>query len=106
MTNTTSAAPAPAQLDAVCHYLLELLEDITAEWDCGRISAATELGSMGIESINLVYLLAEVQQEYALGDGLLSALREEEIDIRGLRVGELGELVVRLPARTHEEARP
>jgi hypothetical protein len=93
------------QLSTILEYILQLLEEITAEWDPEPISAATELGSLGIESINLVYLLAEVQQEYSLGDRLLGRLRTQQIDVRVVCVGELVELVAQI-AHAPREARP
>jgi len=105
MTSATPVAPAAIQLSTTLRYILDLLEEITADWDSEPISAATELGALGIESINLVYLLAEVQQEYSLGDRLLGRLRIEQIDIRALCIGELVELVMR-SAREPQETRP
>lgn len=101
----TKTVTKSVQFDAILGLILELLEEITADWDTGPVSAATELGSLGIESINLVYLLAELQQEYSLGDRLLRELRSQQIDIRRLLVGELAELVERT-ARPPQEARP
>lgn len=92
---TPATAPAVDQ-PTIRQYVVELLEEIIADWDHAPISGATQLGSLGIESINLVYLLAEVQLEYALGDRLLSALRADEIDIRGLCVDRLTAIVARL----------
>jgi hypothetical protein len=105
MTNAMPAVPGAVHLRSIPEYVVELLEEITADWDRGPMSPATELGSLGIESINLVYLLAEVQQEFALGDRLLGTLRAERIDIRTLRVGELCELAART-ARAPQEAGP
>ncbi len=59
-------------------YVVEILEDITAEWDIGEITPETSLGELGLESISLVYLLGEVQQRYELQDRLFEKLRAEE----------------------------
>jgi Phosphopantetheine attachment site len=98
MINVSRTAVGASTDGEVCQFIIGLLDEIVAEWDHEPIGPTTELGSLGIESINLVYLLAEVQHEYGLGDRLLNALRTEQIDVRGLRVGELSELVVALLA--------
>jgi acyl carrier protein len=73
--------------------ILELLEEITQDWDIGKPTAATEFGSLGLESINLVYLIAELQVEYGLEDALIARLRRDRIDVRRLRVDEMARLV-------------
>ena len=45
------------------------------------MSAGTSLGQLGLESINLVYFVAEVQQHYDLRDALFNQLRA------GLKLG-------------------
>jgi aryl carrier-like protein len=93
----TDLAASAAGRD-VLPFLLELLEEITADIDLEPLSADSELGSLGLESINLVYLIAELQQELGLGDALISLLRRERIDVRTLRAGVLARLVERLRA--------
>jgi acyl carrier protein len=73
--------------------ILDLLEEITQDWDIGKPTATTELGSLGLESINLVYLIAELQAEYGLEDALIARLRRDRIDVRLLRVDEMAGLV-------------
>jgi hypothetical protein len=93
--------PTHAPLD----FVLELLEEITADRDVGPLSADDALGELGLESINLVYLIAELQQEYALGDALISALRERRIDVRRLTAGELADMTAALGASRAGAAR-
>jgi hypothetical protein len=73
--------------------VLEILTEVSADLDLPPITAKTVLGELGLESISLVYLIAEVQQELDLGDGLLSALRARpEVGVRALTVDEFAVL--------------
>ncbi len=89
-------APAAARslLDAETasvtqHFIIDLLDELTAEWNSVRIEPGSGLGELGLESISLVYLLAEVQLEYGLNDALFGALRSEEHDVKEMTVAEL-----------------
>jgi len=77
----------------ILNYVVDVLTNVTAEWDVGEISAETRLGGLGLESISLVYLIAEIQQHYNLQDRLFTKLRTAGIDIRELRVADLAEFV-------------
>jgi Phosphopantetheine attachment site len=79
--------------DVVLEFLVELLTEITAEWDDLEVNAETRLGSLGFDSLNLVYVIAELQQRFGLGDQLLAKLRADEIDVRELTVAEAAGLV-------------
>jgi acyl carrier protein len=94
------AAQRSAGYADVLDFVLELLEEITADRDVEPLSPGHLLGDLGLESINLVYLIAELQQEFRLGDALISALRERRIDIRRLSAGELATFTAGLGART------
>lgn len=72
----------------VQEYVVGLLSEITADWDV-EISSTTDLGSLGLESISLVYLIGEVQQRYGLRDVLFQRLRSEETSIMDLRVADV-----------------
>jgi hypothetical protein len=74
-------------------FVVDLLGDIAADLDLPPLTAQTPLGSLGLESINLVYLIAELQGEFALGDALIARLRADRIDIRTLSVHEMALLV-------------
>jgi Phosphopantetheine attachment site len=102
MTNlaATHAHVARSEIEG---HVLDLLEEITQDWDIERPTPGTELGSLGLESINLVYLIAELQEEYALGDGLIARLRRDEADVRKLRVEEMAELVANLAREASQQ---
>jgi hypothetical protein len=89
-------APAAGQDAEVEGFIVELLREVTEGWDLGPVSGATVLGSLGLESINLVYLIAELQERYALGDALIERLRADQIDIRELPVASMAGLVTGL----------
>jgi hypothetical protein len=79
--------------DAILRYVIQMLEEITADWDVGEIAEGTRLGHLGLESINLVYLIAEIQQYYDLQDLLFRKLMALGIQINDLRVADLVEAV-------------
>jgi hypothetical protein len=73
--------------------VLEILTEISADLDLPPIAPETVLGELGLESISLVYLIAEVQQELGLGERLLHALRTmPEVGVRELTVDEFAAL--------------
>jgi hypothetical protein len=71
---------------AILRYVTDILTEITAEWDVGEISHESRLGDLGLESISLVYLIAEIQQHYHLQDLLFNRLRAAGIPIHDLCV--------------------
>src|SRR5262245_17145439 len=91
-------APAERSRTGIEAFILELLEEITQDWDIEKPTAVTELGSLGLESINLVYLIAELQEEYELADALITRLRRDRIDVRRLGVDQMAQLVDELCA--------
>jgi hypothetical protein len=73
--------------------VLEILTEVSADLELAPITENTVLGELGLESISLVYLIAEVQQELSLGDGLLRALRTlPQLGVRELTVAEFAAL--------------
>jgi len=78
---------------SVLSYIVEILKDITAEWDIAEITGNTSLGGLGLESINLVYLIAEIQQRFALGERLFNQLRASAINVTDLGVSQLATMV-------------
>ena len=78
---------------SILDYVTQILREITADWDIGEITADTRLGQLGLESINLVYFIAEVQQHYDLRDWLFNRLRADATMLTDRRVGEVADLV-------------
>jgi acyl carrier protein len=74
-------------------YIIEILTEITADWDVGEISSETQLGNLGLESISLVYLIGEVQHYYHLQDLLFEKLRTAGKKIADLRVTDVVDYV-------------
>jgi hypothetical protein len=91
-------APAGQGVDQRPHQVVHLLlDEITEDLDLGVITDDRRLGDLGMESIGLVYLIAEVQQEFGLGDSLLQALRSgPRADVRAMTVGAFTTLVADL----------
>ena len=84
--------PSPERGE-ILRYILEILREVTADWDVGEISPETRLGDLGLESISLVYLIAEVQHYYNLQDLLFQKLRMAVINIKDLRIADVVDLV-------------
>ena len=73
---------------SIAGFVLGILDELTEDWTDLDLTAGCRLGELGLESIALVYLIAEVQQQYGLGDGLLRALRNAHVDVRKMSVGD------------------
>jgi hypothetical protein len=85
--------------DEIFNFIIEMLKDISADYDVGEISAETQLGSVVLESISLVYLIGDLQQHYQLQDLLLQRLRRAKVHIKCMRVADMVDLVCEvLPA--------
>lgn len=70
-----------------------MLEEITADWDIGPIVEDTCLGNLGLESINLVYLIAELQKEYGLQNLLFQKMIAANIHVNDLKVTDLVDFI-------------
>lgn len=77
----------------VLAHVLAILEEITADWDVGKISADSRLADLNLESINLVYLIAELQQKYELQQQLFTRIRSAGRPLAELRVADIAEFV-------------
>jgi hypothetical protein len=76
----------------VLPFVTEILDELTEDLDVGGVGPEDLLADLGLESISLVYLIAEVQQEFGLGDRLLDSLRwHPPTDVRALTVGQFAE---------------
>lgn len=75
--------------DDIYREVTTILEEITEECDGAPITADAKLDSFGIESVNLVYVIAEIQQKYDLKDLLFKKLIADNRDILSLDVSEL-----------------
>lgn len=85
--------------DAVLGDLIKILEEMTVDWDTdfsGKISSETYLkANLGFESINVVYLIAELQERYGRRDFLSERLFVVDgKPVLDLKVGELVEFIV------------
>lgn len=69
--------------------LKELLDDINDGTEGPEVTLDTRLVDLGLESISLVYLMAELQQMYGLGDALFRQMRNEGTLIKDLSVGDI-----------------
>lgn len=86
--------------DDVGRVLQEIFEDLEDDLGLGdlTLAAETRLIDLGLESISLVYLISELQQHYGLGDRLFRLMRERELLLKDMRVGEIQDMVVALAA--------
>ena len=75
--------------DKVFNSLKELLADISEDWETGDVTRTTRLVDLGMESISLVYLIAELQQMYGLGDALFKKMRTEGTFLKDMTVGDV-----------------
>ena len=66
-----------------------LLKDINEGWEVETITADTRLVDLGLESISLVYLIAELQQMHHLGDLLFRKMRSEGSLLKQMTVGDI-----------------
>lgn len=92
-------AGQPITSDAILGDLIKILEEMTVDWDTdfsGKICSETYLkADLGFGSINVVYLIAELQERYGRRDFL-----SERLFVVGgkpvldLKVGDLVEFIV------------
>jgi acyl carrier protein len=80
----------------VLAHIVGILQEITAEWDVGEISADSRLATLNLESIDLVYFIAELQQKYALQQQLFTRIRAADQALADLRVVDVVDLVQEL----------
>src|SRR5262245_19130273 len=76
-------------IQQVFSSLKELLKDINQDWESETITLETRLVDLGLESISLVYLIAELQQMYRLGDLLFRKMRSEGSLLKDMTVGDI-----------------
>ena len=69
------------------------MNDVAEDWDVGEITPETLLIDIGMESISLVYLLAELQQHYDLGDRLFGKMRAEGALLKEMNVNDVLTLI-------------
>src|SRR5215469_9833175 len=76
-------------VEALFASLKELLDDINDGAEGPELTFDTRLVDLGLESISLVYLMAELQQMYGLGDALFRQMRNEGTMIKDMSVGDI-----------------
>jgi acyl carrier protein len=86
MANTTVSDQKVAEIFGA---LKEILADINEDWDVGEVTYDTRLVDLGMESISLVYLIAELQQTYDLEDKLFRKMRSEGSLLKDMAVGDI-----------------
>jgi hypothetical protein len=91
--------------DAVLAHVVGVLKAITDEWDVGEISADSQLAALNLESINLVYFIAELQQTYGLQQRLFLRIRSADQPLTELRVSDVVDFVQEIRRARHEEDR-
>jgi|SRR5690349_14263394 len=79
--------------DEVLAHVLAILEEVTSGWDVGTISSESRLGDLHLESINLVYFIAEIQQSYGLENRLVAQIRSFGRPLGELRVADIADFV-------------
>jgi aryl carrier-like protein len=75
--------------EKIFESLKELLKDISEDWETVEVTTETRLVDLGMESISLVYLIAELQQMYGLGDTLFRKMRGEGTFLKDMTVGDV-----------------
>jgi len=97
-----------ARADVVA-YIADLLADVLGDTEIVDINEYTRLDALGLQSISLVYLIAEIQDKYRLDDALFDRLRSSRTRVTELSVGNVVDLVCNLSEQhtTHtRRARP
>ena len=89
--------------DAIMAHVIAVLEAITDEWDVGEISADSRLAALTLESINLVYFVAELQQTYGLQQQLFTRIRSADRPLAELRVADVVDFVQEIRAARQRE---
>lgn len=82
--------------------MMEILGDIAEDWDATDVSLDTRLIDLGIESISLVYLIAEMQQHYGLNDRLFRKMRAEGSLLKDMTVGAILRSIEELRLAAHQ----
>ena len=77
-----------ANRQEVSGRILEILHTLTADQDV-ELTLNTQLCDLGIDSVCVAYLIGDVQQHYALGDALYTALVTAGKPIMTLRISHL-----------------
>lgn len=80
----------------VLAHMIGVLQEITADWDVGEITADSRLATLNLESINLVYFIAELQQKYDLEQQLFLRIRAADRPLADLRIVDVVDLVLEL----------
>jgi len=92
---------AAVTYDDAYSVLKEIFEDLEDDLDTdgAELSADLKLIDLGMESISLVYLISELQQNYGLGDALFRKMRDEEKLLVNMTVDDILNSVVELGAK-------
>jgi hypothetical protein len=85
----TAPKSPEAGFDQIFASLTELLHDVNEDWETAEIKSGTRLVELGLESISLVYLIAELQQMYGLGDRLFRKMRDEGSFLKDMTIGDI-----------------
>jgi len=84
------------EYDDVMAVLREIVDDLQDDLELDEVdlTPGTRLVDLGMESISLVYLVSELQQNYRQGDGVFRRLRAEGRLLAGMTVGDIVQSVV------------
>lgn len=87
--------------DDAYKVMQEIFEDLADDLgeDEIELSPDSKVLDLGVESISLVYLISELQQNYGLGDQLFRKMREEDRLLKDMSVDDILKAVVELSAR-------
>lgn len=102
MANTTVSGQKVVEIFGA---LKEILADLNEDWDVGEVTYDTRLVDLGLESISLVYLIAELQQTYALEDKLFRKMRNDGSLLKDMTVGDILTSLNELMAANTADAR-
>ncbi|ABV93701.1 hypothetical protein Dshi_1961 [Dinoroseobacter shibae DFL 12 = DSM 16493] len=91
----------PVSYDDAYKVMQEIFEDLADDLGEDEIDLKPEskVLDLGVESISLVYLISELQQNYGLGDQLFRKMREEDQLLKDMTVDDILKAVVALSAR-------
>lgn len=89
------------QIDAVMTVLQEIFADLAEDLDLDdlELDPSTRLVDLGMESISLVYLVSELQQHYGQGDAVFRRMREAQVTLNDMTLGDIARTVVEVGDR-------
>jgi aryl carrier-like protein len=92
--------PLAGDREHVLAVLQEILSDVAEDLEESSVDPDRPLVELGLESISLVYLIAELQQSLGLGDLLFAKMRAEGTLLKQMTVGDIVTAIQEIAGRS------